>query len=181
MRHDQGRDEHGQFGTVDTNSRYHEEERLENVISCKITSRELRQVNVLFDQHRKIWGWQTQSDMLRDLFRDGVRDRVKMIAKPDPELVQMASETEQMERAKKASLKHLHHERSVEYTADQIDVLKRNNDFGEIRKLLTDFMERTKATPDPVIRQRRRDEFERRGWDDILKELSKGARLPIDD
>lgn len=177
MRHDQGRDRDGRFDTTESNHRMFEEERLEYPVGCKVTGRELRMYSVLFDQHRKIFGWQTMSDMYRDLLRDGFKVAGKMVVNPDPELVQMAMETDQMERAQRAAQRHVHHEKAVDFTAERLEVLKRNNDYGQIRALLQDFWDKTKALKDPVIRGRRRDEFERRGWDKQLKELNKGVSM----
>lgn len=178
MRNDQGRNKGGQFDTTTNTHRYFEDDRLENVMSFKVTSRELRQASIMFDQNRKLHNWQTQSDMLRDMHRRGFSEYFKDLQNPDPELVQTEMETRQMEKAKKASIRHLHHEQAIEFMADQIELLKRNNDFGSIRTLLKDFQENTRAMKDPVIRRRRQEEFERRGWSEIAKELR--AKLPID-
>lgn len=177
MRHDQERRQDGQFGTIDDRHRMFEEERLEYPIGCKVTQREVRMYSILFDQHRKVWGWQTMSDMYRDLLRDGFKAKAKELASPTPEMTQMLLETEQMELAKASTAVHLHHERAIEVTGEQIELLKRTNDFGRIRKILVDFYEKTKQTKDPVIRRRRTEEMERRGWDRMLKDLCRGVSL----
>jgi hypothetical protein len=172
MRTDQGREDSGRFGSLEEN-RFGE--KLENLIACKVTASEARELAIMFDQHRKLFNWQTNSDMIRQMVRDGLRQAVKTLTKPNPELVQMLAESDQMEAARGAVRTHKHHEQMVDTVADTIMVLKQERDYGKLRRILQEFKDRTRTTKDPVIRRRRQEEFESRGWALLLRDLTKSA------
>jgi hypothetical protein len=175
MRRDQEREESGRFGHREDSSPW--EEKLENLVACKVTASEAREMAIMFDQHRRMFNWQTQSDLMREALRSGLRTLTKTIAKPDPELAQLISEGEQVEAATKAARRHAHHERTSNMIADAIRDLEIVRDFGQIRKILKAYLEVTKNTKDPVFRRRRIEEIEKRGWDRQLKDLDKGVSL----
>ncbi len=165
----QRRDEAGGAFTADG-------ERHEYAIGCKVTSNELRQYSILFDQHRKSFGWQTMSDMYRDLLKEGMRNTAKKIKNPSRDMTTMMELTEELDRAVHESRRHRRLDEVFTTIEESVSALMRAGDLGAIRELLGEFKERNKRITDRALKYKREMEFDSR-WGRLWKELNAGASL----
>ena len=173
MRYDQTRNREGQF--------YAEtDERLEYPIGCKVSTRELRMYTVLFDQHRKMFGWQTMSDMYRALLKEGLQVKTKLIKNPARDLITQMEQSEERDKARNEAMRHRELEELFDGLDESVSTLTKAGDLGAVRELLSEFQSRTKRMTDRALKYRRDMEFDRR-WGRLWEELNRGARLPIDE
>jgi len=170
--HTQPRDREGQFQG--------EGERLEYPIGCKISSSELRMYAILFDQHRKQFGWQTHSDMYRTLLRESIHSVKLRIKNPTRDMITLMEQADERDRIVSESSRHRQLEDIFQGLDESIGVLTRAGDLGGVRDLLGEFQLRTTRITDKAIKYRREMEFDTR-WGRLWKELNRGARLPIDE
>lgn len=167
----QSRNREGQFHAES-------DERLEYPIGCKVSTRELRTYSILFDQHRKMFGWQTMSDMYRALLKAGLQNMVKMVKNPARDLITQMEQSEERDKARNEAMRHRELEELFEGLDESVNTLTRAGDLGAIRELLSDFQSRTKRMTDRALKYRRDMEFDRR-WGRLWVELNRGAKLPM--
>lgn len=180
----QGRDEDGQFTRSIDRGSYNvplfSDESLELAIGCKVSESDKRRFDVTFEEHRKLFGWKTKSDMLREMFYAGRQLVEKQIKNPDPELVEMMQQDEQLMKIAKRLKRHQHVERMVEGFDRMLREIENRHDLGAMRLHLKEIKDLISRTKDPVLKMAMEMEFDNR-WGGRWKDLNRGARLPIGD
>jgi len=178
----QQRAEGGKFGAnPDTPfGRMSDEEQLEDIVQFRVSSREMRTMAILFDQHREAFGWQTKSDMYRELCGVGAKDAVARVGNKDPDLVLRQTHAEELRRSMRYAIRHTELDQALERLEKDIVTLTRAGDLWHIRRLLEEFQQVTEKVNDPVIKARRAEEFDRR-WGRMLEGLSRGISLKPSD
>lgn len=174
MRDDQRRSEGGQFGMM--GGRGQDEERLEYPIGCKVSSREVRMYSILFDQHRKQFGWQTMSDMYRTLLGDGYKEVVVRVKNPSKEMLRNKRRADELEKIQSEANKHRELTGTIEKVDRDIDETFRGGDLAGVRRILLEFRANTEIEDDPALKNRRRSEYEKR-WQRMDESLNRGASL----
>jgi hypothetical protein len=179
VRRDQDkRDDTGQYSKSGTRpyARLTDDEALDNLVQCRVTNRELRLLMILFDQHRAQFGWQTKSDMMRELMGMGMIQASLKLKKKDPELTARLEQFKELNESAKRAMRHTELDQALEQLEKDVVTLTRAGDLWAVRENLREFQQRTDRIPDKVIQARREDEFERR-WGRMLEELERGHSL----
>ena len=177
MRSDQtNRAASGQYNSSESRPGHENAESLENLIAYRVTDRELRTLSILFDQHRAEFGWQTKSDMMRQLAMMGATQASAKLKKRDPELTARLEQFHEISESAKRAWRHTDLDRALEHLDRDIQVMFRAGDLRAVRDTLREFKDRTKRIEDKVIQARREDEFERR-WGRLLGDLERNHSL----
>lgn len=179
VRRDQDtRDDAGKYGKSRARpyGRLTDDEALDNLVQCRVTNRELRVLAILFDQHRAEFGWQTKSDMMRELMGLGMIQASLKLKKRDPELTARLEQFKELNKSASRAMRHTELDQALNQMEKDVVTLTRAGDLWAVRENLREFQLCTKRIPDKVIQTRREDEFERR-WGRMLEELERGHSL----
>jgi len=181
MPRDDRRDDSGKFAHITGSYRvpYFSNEPLEKHIEYKTSTVDMRELDIMFDQHRKLFGWSTKSDLYREQGYLGKKMIIEAIADPDPELLELFQQEEEMLKIVKRLRRHQHVERVIREMDETIRELEARRDYGAIRRALTDIKALIKDTKDAVLHQAMQQEFDNR-WERLWQDLNRGARLPVD-
>lgn len=176
----QDRDGRGKYRTVGSVMLPHfHEESLERHVQYKTSDDEGRQDDILFDQHRKLFGWKTKSDLWRDEAHLGRKLIIEAIPDPDQELMEIYQQNEVMIGMAKSVNRHKHAEQMMDYASEAIGELKDRKNFGAIRDHLRRVLDVCRKTKNPALRQTMEDAFARRFgemWTDLNKPMSLNPR-----
>src|SRR5882757_4460326 len=133
----------------DTGGHYTSEgERHEFAIGCKVSASELRMYTILFDQHRRQFGWQTMSDMYRALLKDGIAEKKKLLKHPTRDMITQIEQAEEIEKFTREAIRHRQLEDLFSGVDESVAALTRAGDLGAVREILNDFQNRTKRMTD---------------------------------
>jgi hypothetical protein len=152
------------------------DEPIEKPIEFRVTATELRSYTVLFDEHHRIFGWKSKSDMYRDFMKTGLADAVKTLTRPDPELLEMVQQEEEVLKTAKRLLRHEHAENMIRTVEENIRGLVDRHDYVSVRIVLSDMKRMIKGVRDPVLRASLEKEFEQK-WRDMDANLNRLASL----
>jgi hypothetical protein len=179
-----GRDENGKF----KHDQRHDstpyrpslpgDERNQIVWSAKLSPSEDRKLTILFDQHRRLFGWQTRSDMLRDILNMGSKSVMADIPNPHPTLIDLQNEQDELAQMTGLADRHIRLSRQVDQTEEALRVCQMSEDGAGMIEILDRWRTVTENVMDRTIREKRRKIFKQR-WEGPLKLLMQGRMVSL--
>jgi hypothetical protein len=156
------------------------DEQLERIVQFRIGSDQYRITDMMFSQCRQQFGWQTNSDMYRDLMKAGIAKAQELIKKPSRDMQTAMAHAVERDRMAREAQRHQELEHVFVVMDDSIEALTRAGDLGSVREILSEFQTTTKNMTDGALRHRREVEFERR-WSRLDKDLNRVVSLKPSD
>lgn len=154
------------------------DERNQIVWSAKLSPSEDRKLSIIFDQHRKMFGWQTRSDMLRDVLNMGSKSVIAEIPNPHPTLIDLQNEQDELAQMTGLADKHIRLARQIDLTEESLRVCQMAEDRAGMVEILDRWQTVTESIMDRTIREKRRKIFRTR-WEESLKQLRKGQMVSL--
>lgn len=175
-----GRDGLGRFSQGSQNdSNRRDDEKNVIVWSAKVSPSEDRQLTIIFDQHRKLFTWQTKSDMHREMLTEGIKNIMARIPNPDPRLLDARTRDEMIDKIEEVARKHKRTAETVEVMEETMwDVLHINHDVPGAIGVLEEFRSAMENTMDRTVREKLRKYWAGK-WEGVLADLRKGRIVSL--
>ena len=154
-----------------------EDDRLIDRVEFRVTSRDWRQLQIMYSQHRQEFGWEIPSDMYRDMLLIGLSEAASQVKNPTSEMVMLRQQAAEIVIYQSGALKHARVNDVFSTLSSCINSAFESGDLAEVRRMLAEFKEQTESTADLIVKQRRVAEFESR-YGNLWESLNRPALLP---